>query len=104
VLRGWGNYFRRGNSTRKFYAVDMYVAHRMARVASIKHGLRGINWKERLNYAWLRALGVYRLTGPLANGVRMPDDERCRRAVCGRTARTVRYGAAGNTEQHCRGC
>ena len=27
---------------------------------------------------------------PSANGVRMPDDERCRRAVCGRTARTVR--------------
>ncbi len=27
---------------------------------------------------------------PSARGVRMPDDERCRRAVCGRTARTVR--------------
>jgi hypothetical protein len=26
----------------------------------------------------------------LARGVRMPDDERCRRAVCGRTACTVR--------------
>ena len=27
---------------------------------------------------------------PSARGVRMHDDERCRRAVCGRTARTVR--------------
>src|SRR5918996_6106771 len=29
----------------------------------------------------------------------MPDDERCRRAVCGRTARTVRQGAAGDTAE-----
>ena len=27
---------------------------------------------------------------PSTRGVRMHDDERCRRAVCGRTARTVR--------------
>ena len=63
VLRGWGNYFRHGNSTRKFHAVDMYVAQRMARLASIKHGLRGINWTERFNYDWFQTLGVYRLTG-----------------------------------------
>jgi RNA-directed DNA polymerase len=63
VLRGWGNYFRRGNSSRKFHAVDMYVAQRMARLASIKHGLRGINWVQRFNYDWLQSLGVYRLTG-----------------------------------------
>ena len=63
VLRGWGNYFRRGNSTRKFYAVDMYVAQRIARLASIKHGLRGINWANRFNYDWLQTLGVHQLTG-----------------------------------------
>jgi Group II intron, maturase-specific domain len=63
VLRGWGNYFRRGNSPRKFHAVDMYVAQRMARLASIKHGLRGINWTDRFNYDWFQTLGVYRLTG-----------------------------------------
>jgi group II intron reverse transcriptase/maturase len=63
VLRGWGNYFRHGNSTRKFHAVDMYVAQRMARLASIKHGLRGINWTQRFNYDWFQTLGVHRLTG-----------------------------------------
>lgn len=40
---GWGNYFRHANSNRKFNAVDSYVHQRMARLASIKHGLRGIN-------------------------------------------------------------
>ncbi len=32
----------------------------------------------------------------------MPDGERCRRAVCGRTARTVRQGAAGEAPLHAR--
>ena len=35
-----------------------------------------------------------------ATGLRMPDDERCRRAVCGRTACTVRQGAAGDSDAH----
>jgi hypothetical protein len=30
----------------------------------------------------------------------MHGDERCRRAVCGRTARTVRQGAAGEAHAH----
>jgi hypothetical protein len=30
----------------------------------------------------------------------MPDGERCRRAVCERTARTVRKGAAGQADAH----
>ncbi len=30
VLRGWGNYFRWGNSSRKFVQVDSYVQERLA--------------------------------------------------------------------------
>jgi RNA-directed DNA polymerase len=63
VLRGWAGYFRHGNSNRKFHAVDMYVHQRMARLASIKHGRRGINWRDRYTYQWLQDLGIYRLTG-----------------------------------------
>ena len=63
VLRGWGAYFRQGNSTAKFGAVDGYVHERMARLASRKHGLRGINWLDRFTWAWLGDLGIYRLTG-----------------------------------------
>jgi RNA-directed DNA polymerase len=63
VLRGWGAYFRNGNSGRKFNAVDGYVHERLAILASRKHGLRGRNWVTRFTYGWITRLGVYRLTG-----------------------------------------
>jgi RNA-directed DNA polymerase len=63
VLRGWGAYFRIGNSTRKFDNIDNYVRLRLARLASVKYGLSGINWGNRFDLAWLRNLGVYELVG-----------------------------------------
>jgi hypothetical protein len=63
VLRGWGAYFRNGNSGRKFNAVDGYVHERLAILASRKHGLAGRNWTTRFTYGWITRLGVYRLTG-----------------------------------------
>ena len=63
VLRGWGAYFRQGNSSQKFVTIDSYVHQRLARLASIKHGLSGRNWVTRFNYAWFTSLGTYRLTG-----------------------------------------
>ena len=63
VLRGWGNYFRYGNSARKFAQLDRYVNERLAILASAKHGLKGRNWVSRFNYEWCTKLGVYRLTG-----------------------------------------
>jgi group II intron reverse transcriptase/maturase len=71
VLRGWGAYFRQGNSSAKFGAIDHYVHERMARLASRKHGLHGTNWSDRFTWDWLGNLGIYRLTGtvryPAAN-------------------------------------
>jgi RNA-directed DNA polymerase len=63
VLRGWGNYFRYGNSSRKFNAIDSYVHERLAKLASVKHGISGRNWTARFTYGWLTDLGIYRLTG-----------------------------------------
>jgi group II intron reverse transcriptase/maturase len=63
VLRGWGAYFRVGNSTRKFDHIDNYVRLRLARLASVKFGLSGINWGNRFDYVWLRTLGVHELVG-----------------------------------------
>jgi hypothetical protein len=63
VLRGWGNYFRRGNSARKFNHIDNYVDLRLARFASIKYGLPGRNWCGRFDHRWATATGVHRLTG-----------------------------------------
>jgi len=63
VLRGWGNYFRWGNSAVKFTAVDSYVHERLAIFTSRKHGRRGRNWAHRYNTTWFRSLGVHRLSG-----------------------------------------
>jgi RNA-directed DNA polymerase len=68
VLRGWGNYFRVGNSARKFAAVDSYVHERLAILASVKHGRSGRNWAIRYNRDWLSRLGVYTLTGTVRYG------------------------------------
>jgi len=40
-LRGWGGYFRRGNSTRHFHAMDAYALERVSRFLSKKHGRAG---------------------------------------------------------------
>jgi RNA-directed DNA polymerase len=63
VLRGWGAYFRQGNSSAKFGAIDRYVHERVAILASRKHGLSGFNWSDRFTWDWLGNLGIHRLTG-----------------------------------------
>jgi RNA-directed DNA polymerase len=68
VLRGWGNYFRDGNSSRQFAAIDSYVHLRLAMLASTKHGLSGRTWSTRFNYAWFSRLGVHRLVGTVRYG------------------------------------
>jgi hypothetical protein len=90
VLRGWGAYFRFGNSSRKFDAVDCYVNQRLAQLASTKHGLRGWNWRTRFTHGWANSLGIHRLSGTGSLLVGACLGEPCRRAVSGRTARPVR--------------
>jgi len=61
VLRGWGNYFRYGNSGRKFAQIDCYVNERLALLASAKHGLQGRNWVVRFDHERANQLDSYRL-------------------------------------------
>lgn len=68
VLRGWGAYFRYGNSARKFDRIDSYVHERLAILVSNKHGQRGRNWQRHYNGEWLRRLKPYRLTGTVRHG------------------------------------
>jgi hypothetical protein len=68
VLRDWGEYFRYGNSSRQFAAVDSYVRLRLARLASVKHGRPGRNWTTSYNYAWSKRLGVHWLEGTVRYG------------------------------------
>jgi hypothetical protein len=68
VIRGWGNYFRVGNSARKFSQIDSYVHERLAILAANKHGLSGRRWATRFNGDWLARLGVYALGGTVRYG------------------------------------
>jgi RNA-directed DNA polymerase len=68
VLRGWGNYFRHGNSARKFAHIDGYVHERLAILACTKRGLSGRKWVSRYDGAWLRRLGVHALQGSVRYG------------------------------------
>ena len=63
VLRGWGAYFRYGNSNRKFSDIDSYVHWRMSKLASVKYATKGRRLASRCDYDWMSELGIYRLTG-----------------------------------------
>ena len=53
LLRGWGAYFRWGESRRVFGRVDYYVCRRFALYLARKYGRRGTGWK------WLRPDGTW---------------------------------------------
>ena len=62
-LRGWGAYFRQGNSTRQFHHIDTYAFERVAVFIARKHGAR--TWKYGMA-ALLESrtrLGLIRLAG-----------------------------------------
>lgn len=62
-LRGWGGYFRRGNSTRHFHRLDLYVGRRLARFISKKHDRSGLGYGYRVMGASGNDLGLYHLVG-----------------------------------------
>lgn len=70
LLRGWGAYFRWGESRRVFGRVDNYVCRRFALYLARKYGRRGTGWKwQRPDGTWmtiyrvLKALGRHQLRG-----------------------------------------
>src|SRR5438876_12082592 len=71
VLRGWGDYFRTGNATRKFNQIDHYVRQRLGLFLARRRGLRKCRhgavacW----SFDWFWGHGLYRLFGT----VRYPD-------------------------------
>lgn len=63
VLRGWAAYFRHGNATRDFLQIDRYMHERLALFANKQHQRAGRGWTRHYPASWLRALGVFRLSG-----------------------------------------
>jgi group II intron reverse transcriptase/maturase len=63
VLRGWGNYFRWGNSTHQFSQIDIYVRERLALFDSKKRGKHGRRWGQVHTTAWYARFGIFTLSG-----------------------------------------
>jgi len=70
LLRGWGAYFRWGESRRVFSKVDSYVCRRFALYLARKYERKGTGWKWlrpdgtwMTIYRFLKALDWWRLTG-----------------------------------------
>ncbi len=76
VLRGWGAYFRAGNSSRQFVQIDSYVHERLALFLNKKARRSGRNWKGRYTRAFFQPFGVYRLSGTIARRTATPTATR----------------------------
>lgn len=63
VLRGWGNYFCVGNSSKQLRVVDSFVWERLCIFLSKKHGKSGRGWAERWQHIDPRQEGLYQLGG-----------------------------------------
>ena len=74
VLRGWGAYFRQGNSSAKFGAIDSYVHETDGQAGQQETRAPRDQLAGPLHWSWLGSLGVYRLTGtvryPAAHALR----------------------------------
>lgn len=57
VIRGWRNYFRIGNSTKKFQDLDRYVRLRLRQLARNRKGAKG-TWSEKAFDAWVKDSGL----------------------------------------------
>ncbi len=63
ILRGWMNYFKYGNSSKKFSQVDSYIRERLSLWWSKKHGRSGRRWSIGFGYKGYKACGIQILTG-----------------------------------------
>lgn len=81
VLRGWGNYFRTGNASGKFGAIDRYVHRRLLRLLERRGGqrrwrpngrpFRRTQWPHR---RFVNEHGLHQLMGT----IRYPGGVACR--------------------------
>jgi group II intron reverse transcriptase/maturase len=67
VLRGWGNYFRTGNASRQFNAIDTYVRMRLIRIKQRRGGDRRkpVRMKDWPHRRFVDELGLYKLLGTI---------------------------------------
>ena len=64
ILRGWGNYFRYGNSSEQFEEIDRYVRFRLRWRYRVEHGKRRRGMRD-FPRDLCRETGLYRLRGTI---------------------------------------
>jgi group II intron reverse transcriptase/maturase len=66
VLRGWGNYFRTGNSATKFHLVDKHVEKRLRSFLLRRHG-RNLRPGPATRWTgdWFKTVGLHQLRGTI---------------------------------------
>jgi hypothetical protein len=67
-LRGWCQYFRRGNSTQHLARIDWYVRGRVMRFISKQHRRRGMGFGLQVLSASGNNMGLYRMVGTVGSG------------------------------------
>jgi len=97
VVRGWGNYFLKGNCQRIFDQLDFWLRNR---VTAFKLKRQGGYGHRKYPYSKLRAMGMLFLKDLLY--AKRPEllparGQRLRRAGCCKSARPVRWGVGGVT-------
>jgi len=67
ILRGWGNYFRTGNASAKFNAIDRYVRMRLLRVMERRGGQRRphYRWRDWPHSRLVEEHGLHKLLGTI---------------------------------------
>jgi len=60
VIRGWVNYFRIGNSSKKFDKTRLYVANKVRKFMRRRRGKAGYGYKEYPDEYLYKELGLYR--------------------------------------------
>ena len=73
TVRGWGNYFTKGNSSRVFGSMDHYVQLRLTIWENRKFKRRSHSWGPQATAEHFRQIGVYRLSGKAQRSGRMPE-------------------------------
>ncbi len=90
LIRGWGNYFKRGDGKKRFQRLDEWTRMRLR---SFLRKKRSISLLAHTTYpnTYFQGLGLVSLVDLTASAVPLSAMEQpYRRAVCGKTARTVR--------------
>jgi len=67
LLRGWGNYFRTGNASRHFRAIDRYVTARLTRLIGAQRGWSHRPFAHRCwpHQRFVNDFGLYKLLGTI---------------------------------------